>query len=204
MAIVGSNKLFQIVAETSYLGKNCANIYWYRVPSVLGVDWAVLGANFIATVLDNITPRLSNQADQHTLTVSEMTSTSNFGTMSGAGVGDVLSADIAASFIALSVRLIRSDKSVRSGSKRYTGMVENNLTGNTFLPSYLTLWNATAYYLNVAIDLGVSGSAVPCIVRRTYVTVGETKILNPASAWIYSDIAEVVVRSQVTTQNSRK
>jgi len=170
----------------------------------LGVDWAVLGANFIATVLDNITPRLSNQADQHTLTVTEMTSTSNFGQMSGAGVGDVGSADVAASLIALSVRLIRSDKSVRSGSKRYTGMVENNMTGNTFLPSYLTLWNATAYYLNVAIDLGVSGSAVPCIVRRTYVNVGDVKILNPASAWIYSDIAEVVVRPQVTTQNSRK
>ena len=107
--------------------------------------------------------------------------------------GDVVGADLNP-FTSVSWRYNRATKDTRNGSKRYAGMVEENVVGEVFTAAYQTACNGHAGLLGADITT-VGGIFNPIIIGKETVTPG---------LWNYNTLSSVQFLNRVTSQISRK
>ena len=202
MPAVGSNSLFEIRLYSSLLGVAVQNRFWYFA----AVAPSTVEATALVSAFENATAAVwqnavSDSWDGVRITCDEVTANDNFfdgSTNIGPGVvtGDVMPPHAAAG-----IRLLRATKDTQSGWKRIAGVAESQQVDGKLTAGAVTLYNL----LGIQLSLNLTASAETCrpvIVRKTY--TGDPPVLNPASAWIYNDIASRVVLADVTTQNTRK
>ncbi len=107
--------------------------------------------------------------------------------------GDVAGAD-AAGFVGAGFRYNRTTKETRNGGKRFSAMVEENITGGTFTVAYNIDLDALAVVLSAEIST-VGQVLSPVILRKPD---------DGAGNWTYNVLQSAVNLNRVTTQNSRK
>lgn len=196
-AILGD--LIQMIDDQSYLGQQVLNVYYYRITATLGLaDGYLSDLNdyFTSDILINIRAiqldgllhlsrewrNLSNGVD-----LFADNSVLN-GTVGGAATV------YTPSFLSAGFMLQRESLATRNGYKRFAGISEANVSGNSLVGLTTEVGNLET---NLAQDLliGIIPVAEPVIVKRP--------INPPVESYVYASIGSASFRS-VGTQNSRK
>lgn len=196
-AILGD--LIQLIDNQSYLGQQVLNVYYYRFILALGSEdgyLELLNSEWEADVLPKIT-QIQNDALLHNSREWRNLSNNVDLFVDGTVVPGVnAAADTARepSFVSAGFLLRRESLVTRNGYKRFAGLSEQDISGNTWIgaPIYITnLETALAQDLSI----GLIPSAEPVIVKRP--------IVPPVSSYVYASIGSASFRG-VGTQNTRK
>lgn len=201
MPQIANIPLFTIKTRGSYLDAVVRNVYHYvDLAGAPSTQADVIAGNFETIVL---VPAVANLSDQLSLTAIEViqeNDSENFHLGSLSLVGGNINPPLASNQV-VSVRLNRTDRLFRNGWKRWSGLCENQVSGN-----FIEVASANQF----AVDFAPSGepfitggnTLTPVILRRTY--TGNPPVLNPVSQWLYSPIGEAQVFRRIGSQNTRK
>lgn len=196
-AVLGD--LIQCVDNQSYLGQQILNVYYYRVTSVtpLAGDYlSSMNDSWEGGVLDNVkiiqTPELLHLSREWR-NLTNGTDLFVDGSVVP-GVDPASTASLTPSFTSLGFLLQRESLVTRNGYKRYGGISEGNISGNTYVGGMGTIHDIE---VGLAADLtaGIITIAEPVIVKRP--------IAVPVTTYLYSSIGSAIFRG-VGTQNTRK
>lgn len=196
-AVLGD--LIQCVDNQSYLGQQILNVYYYRVTSVtpLAGDYlSSMNDSWEGGVLDNVkiiqTPELLHLSREWR-NLTNGTDLFVDGSVVP-GVDPASAASLTPSFTSLGFLLQRESLVTRNGYKRYGGISEGNISGNTYVGGMGTIHDIE---VGLAADLtaGIITIAEPVIVKRP--------ISVPVTSYLYSSIGSAIFRG-VGTQNTRK
>jgi hypothetical protein len=198
-----SERFFKVTLRGLYGNQPTVNVFHYRQTLPLQSIASDVAGFFIAGPLAAIrSVQNSNQTYQE-VEVIDTRDVANFHSEAISLAGATTALEALPGFIVWSLRLLRSTRDMRSGWKRFSGLNEADISGNTFTTGHLALLNAAAP--DIADDL-IDGIATlaHCIVRD-----GPTKATplvdpNDSTTWYYTDVAAQSVPNRVTTQNSRK
>lgn len=191
--------LIQLVDNQSYLGQQVLNVYYYRVTAVLGIAdpyLEQLNAWWEDTVLAAV---LKVQVDALTHNSREWRNLSNNTDLFSAN--DVIPGEVSVSdavsmpsFASLGFLLRRESLVTRNGYKRFAGLPDDAVSGNTWTGS---VGDLTGIEVALASDLqiGLVAVAEPVIVKRP--------ITAPVASYDYASIGSAQFRG-IGTQNSRK
>lgn len=191
--------LLQLVDTQSYLGQQVLNVYYYRVVAITG-----LGDNYLEALNgyweEGILSKVTNlQVDDLLHTSREWRNMSNGSDLYAnntvvPGGNVVTDSALTPSFVSAGFLLRRESLVTRNGYKRFAGLPEQDIQGNTWVgdPDFITELEAA-----LAADLvgGLVTLAEPIIVQRP--------IVAPVGAYNYSSIGSAQFRG-IGTQNSRK
>lgn len=189
--------LIRVTDFQTYLGETCLNVYYYRIieDTPLGADYLEeLAEGFLDNVLEPVT---AIQGPTCIHTQREWRNLSNgvdFFVDSEAIPGEFDGDNAINSFTSLGFMLIRSDLLTRNGYKRFTGLSENQVSGNSYVGD-AGLTNAIADGLANALIFSLTDVAIPVIVKRP--------IATPAGSYVYSAVSSATFRG-IGTQNTRK
>lgn len=111
--------------------------------------------------------------------------------------------NVNASFVAVSVQQVRASRATRHGWKRFSGVPETSTTGNILIPAMQAAWAAAAEDLFGG-AFTLESSEFPETRSITFVPIiwGGNDPGYPLGR--YSYIEDVVVKQNITTQNTRK
>lgn len=191
--------LIQCVDNQTYLGQQVLNVYYYRIILALGLDdgyLTLLNDAWESTVLN---PVKAIQNDGLSHVSREWRNMSNGvdlftdGTVipgSNAEPGTAQSP----SFVSAGFLLQRESLVTRNGYKRFAGLSENLISGNTWVGG-TPLLTAIENGLKADLNVSVVPTAEPVIVKRP--------IEAPVGSYVYSSIGGASFRS-IGTQNTRK
>jgi hypothetical protein len=115
-----------------------------------------------------------------------------------AGTRSNPSGDPAPPFLSIGVRLNVPSRVTRPGQKRYAGMYEVDMQGDTATSGYITLIENAAAATIAGMVLGAPAATVslnPVVVKRDPATGG---VLT------YQSVTSTTVNTRITTQNTRK
>lgn len=191
--------LIQLVDNQSYLGQQVLNVYYYRITAITGLFDGYLSelndywdANVLLPICDIQSDGLAHNSREWRnisngvdLFVDGTVVEGRLTTTEGAETPSYLSAGFL---------LQRESLATRNGYKRFAGIPEASVQGNTYVglgADILTLQTALAGDLNI--DL--FSVAEPVIVKRP--------IVVPVEDYIYSSIGSAIFRG-LGTQNTRK
>jgi hypothetical protein len=191
--------LLQLVDNQTYLGQQILNVYYYRVTPALGIT-----GNYLELLNDywedNVLPPIcAIQNDGLSHVSREWRNLSNnvdLFTASNVIPGTNAEPGTAQepSFVSAGFILRRESLVTRNGYKRFAGLSENLISGNTWVGG-ATLLNNIATALAGDLNIGIISSAEPVIVKRP--------IDPPVGVYQYSSIGSAAFRS-IGTQNTRK
>jgi hypothetical protein len=196
-AVLGD--LLQLVDNQSYLGQQVLNVYYYRVTATLGLAdpyLADLNSYWEDNVLD---PIIQIQGDGLVHQSREWRNISN-GTdlfvesTAVPGANSVAESSELPSYVSLGFLLQRESLATRNGYKRFAGLTENFVEGNTWTGSTTSIDNIETA-LAGDLNIGILAVAEPVIVKRP--------IVVPVGSYIYSSIGAASFRG-LGTQNTRK
>lgn len=196
-AVLGD--LIQCVDNQSYLGQQILNVYYYRVTSVTPLEGGYLSFmndSWEGGVLNNVkiiqTPELLHLSREWR-NLTNGTDLFVDGSVVP-GVDPASTASLTPSFTSLGFLLQRESLVTRNGYKRYGGISEGNISGNTYVGGMGTIHDIE---VGLAADLtaGIVTIAEPVIVKRP--------IAVPVTTYLYSSIGSAIFRG-VGTQNTRK
>lgn len=187
--------VFQLTHVQSYLGEACTNRYFYRssLPDATGsID------ELLTEFRDTMVPIINEvqSADVNNVKLEAFTLEGiSFSSLNLTGSGGRVGASVA-SWMALSYKLQRSTRQVRSGGKRYCGLIEEVVAGNALFPdpTYEGFVNDLAEALDDAL-ITTSGTFVPVLVKFDPA--------NPGTVLVDEIIASASFTG-LSTQNSRK
>lgn len=186
-------KLFQ-VADTEEM----LNVFWYIDLAFSNTKSLQLATLFNANVLPDISNIQHTAITYTNLQVQAIFGTAievNFnpspsnGSVAGTRMNNAYSA---------SIRLNRGTTETRSGWKRFSGLVEENVNTNSFTGPYLNLLDTLAQQLRANLDDGAN-IFQPVIIRRPG-TAGNP----PNTNYIFNQMSGATAVDRPTTQNSRK
>lgn len=191
--------LIQMVDNQTYLGQQILNVYYYRITSPTGLAdgyLADLNTYWETNVLPKITQIQNDELDHLSREWRNMTNGVDLFTDSTVvpGQNAVGTTKLVPSFVSAGFLLQRESLVTRNGYKRFAGLNEDDISGNTWVgPSiYMTnLESALAGDLNI----GLFSVAEPVIVKRP--------IQAPVASYVYSSIGSASFRG-IGTQNTRK
>lgn len=198
-ASLGDYLQFDVLS--TYLGQNCHNVYYYKVNSLTGLGGNYLEVlsewirdNVIAHVLD-----LQAESVQYvSITAKNLTNVLDFHVLPLTDNGNVpdSAATLLPSWVCMSFKLNRETLATRNGWKRYPGLQEGQVNGNSVS---LTAGDVTQVEDALAADifLGVVNVAQPVIVKRPLT------VPLPATH-ISSGIGSAQLRAFLGSQGSRK
>lgn len=191
-----SNGLYSVTLKCSRGGVNIYNVFWYRETAGQTGKGADLATIFNSAILPDIADILSSGVNIDTITVAEPTSINADHVVAASVSAGTLTGTTMPNFNAASIRLIRTTKETRSGYKRFGPYNEENVAGNGFEATYLSVLNTVAADLETT--LTPSGLVFePVIVRRLTTPV-------PWSNVIFNPVSEALVQNRPTSQVSRK
>ena len=201
MPQISNLPLFTIKTKASYLSQTIRNVYHY-------VDLAGAPSTTAATIAGDfgtliLTPALANLSDQfvfQTIEVIQENDSENFALVAFTAAGSNINPAVASNQV-ISVRLNRTDRLFRNGWKRWSGLCENQITGNFIDTASLSAFQTDMAHQGNTMSTG-GNTLTPVILRKTY--AGEPPVLNPVSLWLYSPIGSAQVFRRLGTQNTRK
>jgi len=191
--------LLQLIDNQSYLGQQILNVYYYRVTPALGIAdgyLEILNDYWEDNVLD---PILQVQVDGLQHLSREWKNLSNNvdlfvdGTVL-VGANATAPATYLPSFVSLGFLLQRESLVTRNGYKRFAGLQDTFVSGNTWVGSPTSITDIETA-LAADLNIGIISSAEPVIVKRP--------IVVPVGSYLYSSIGSARFRT-VGTQNTRK
>lgn len=196
---LGAGDLIQCIDFQTYLGQSILNVYYFRGTPPLGATEPLLSEMndaFMDLVLTPILD-LQNAALSH---VSREWKNLTNGTdlfVDGSvvdGVNAVGSGAASPSFVSAGFILRRESLVTRNGYKRFAGLLEGQLSGNTYVGDATVISNIE---VGLAADLpfGLVTIAEPIIVRRPFTP--------PVESYEYASIGSASFRG-IGTQNTRK
>lgn len=188
-----------MIDNQSYLGQQVLNVYYFRITAALGLFDPYLPdldsfweSDTLVTVraiqLDGL---LHVSREWRNLTNGTDLFANN--TVLNGSIGGAATS-YTPSFLSAGFMLQRESLATRNGYKRFAGISEANVSGNSLVgldTQVINLQNSLAQDLSV----GLVPVAEPVIVRRP--------INPPVASYVYSSIGSATFRS-VGTQNSRK
>lgn len=189
--------LIRIVDTQTYLGETVLNVYFYIITALIGIEGDYLGAihaswetNVLDHVVDAQSPNLSH-VNRELRNLTNGVDISNFDevVVGTDGTGDDLN-----SFTSLGFILRRSSLVTRNGYKRYAGLKEARVVGNTVV-GLTAIIPAIESGLSTPLTDGIAELARPVIVKRP--------IPEPAVSVVHSDVLSAQFRG-LGTQNTRK
>jgi len=189
--------LYEVSLFQEYFGEVCLNTFYY-----LSNAGANDGQEELATLFDTLVLPYLPLVQNPSVFYTNIRVTPIFGTgveenripttANGSLTGQALP-----SFVALSLRLLRSTNELRSGWKRFVGLTEEVVGASSLAGSLI----ADATTLANALDANLVGTSdfyKLAITRKPF----STKAMSPN--WEAIDVNGVVVVNRPTTQNSRK
>jgi len=196
-AVLGD--LIQLVDNQSYLGQQVLNVYYYRVTATLGLAdpyLADLDSYWEDNVLD---PIIQVQVDALAHNSREWRNVSNgtdlfVNSTVVNGANDVTDATLLPSYVSLGFLLQRESLATRNGYKRFAGLQDTFVEGNTWTGSPTSIINIETA-LAGDLNIGLLSVAEPVIVKRP--------ISVPVTSYVYSSIGSCSFRG-LGTQNTRK
>lgn len=185
-------RLFSIADSQEML-----NVFYYRENTgSTGYDvqlWSAFDASVLPAIanIQHTAITYTNLVVDEPTTISteySATPTTTVGTVAGSRMNNAYAA---------SIRLFRQTKELRSGWKRFSGLVEENVNTNSLVGAYVTLLNTAA--TAIAGNIAFGGRTYIPILARPPGVAG-----NPGPTYIYTDIVSASAVDRPTTQNSRK
>lgn len=198
---MGQGDLFQITSYQTLLNEDILNVYYYR-QTVIGTmapsDLIDLLNAFKTNVIDQVRKEQVDTLVHTLLEVRNLSNNLDIATIIP-GVSGMVAAAAAAilpTYVTVGYKLVRESLVTRHGYKRFSGLSEAQVTGNTYVPASAA--NVTAIQTALAMDLGGPDFPIvePVIVKRPFVPPVGT-------AYQYSSIGSAVLRG-LGSQNSRK
>lgn len=191
--------LLQCIDNQVYLGQQILNVYYYRVVSIseLAGDYlSAINDQFELNVLSAVRD-LQNSGVQHVSRewknlTNEVDLFVNGEVLAGTSGSTESTGE--PSFVSAGFILRRESLATRNGYKRFAGLTEGQVSGNTYTGDAGVI---TAIEVALAEDLflGVIDTVEPVIVKRP--------IPSPATSFVYASIGSSSFRG-IGTQNTRK
>lgn len=191
--------LIQVIDNQTYLGQQVLNVYYYRVVAPTGLFDGYLNdfnSWFTAAVIDKVVDLQVDELSHVSREWRNMTNGVDLLTDGSVinGSQSVSPAALMPSYVSLGFLLQRESLTTRNGYKRFAGIGDATIEGNTVpLPNA----SITAVEAALAADImvGLAAVAEPIIVKRP--------IQAPVASYLYSSIGSATFRG-VGTQNTRK
>ena len=186
--------IYEVVLKQTYAGQVVLNVFSYLDLAGLDDKQGVLASAFDTAVLPSI-QTLQNTFVAYTdiicrnLTGILADVTIPPTTAAGSVVGATCT-----TFVACPFRYNRISKETRNGSKRFTGMVEENIVSDAFIVAYQTIMTTAAAVFGANV-MGGGSSFAPIILRKPP---------DVAGVYTYNSVANVQPLNRQSSQNSRK
>ncbi len=186
--------IYELILEQDYFGADILNVFHYRQTGGVDDEQEKCANAFDVDIMPEIAVILNDDLKFNNIRVANLTGNlADFSITPSQVDGDVTGA-VMADFIACSYRLNRTTKDTRNGSKRFCGMVEENIVGGGFTAAYVADLDLLADVLETTIAGGTGAIFEPIILRKPDI----------AGTFTYSLVQTVQALNRVTTQNSRK
>jgi hypothetical protein len=191
--------LIQVVDNQSYLGQQVLNVYYYRITSVTPLLDPYMGAMsewFDANVVAAVRELQVNTLLHVSREWRNLSNGTDLFTETTVIPGDQATSDATStpSYVSAGFMLQRESLLTRNGYKRFAGIPEGSISGNTYTEGS-TFIDAVEAALAADIVVGIATIAEPVIVKRP--------IEVPVGEYVYSSIGSAQFRS-LGTQNTRK
>jgi hypothetical protein len=204
--VYSAGDIIRLTIKGQYLGQEVNNVFFFEIDSITAPDISLFDMldDYAAEFEANVLNTLSNQLTYSLWQIDNLTDGLSFDELSQNEVG-IQPGEPLASFYALGIKLARSTKITRNGSKRFPGMVENLVNGNvhsippgdiTQMQTFLGLPLTFLDYNGLGDDITIS----PVIVGRTLNMSGVYEL----DLSKINQVNSALVNTFVTTQNSRK
>lgn len=196
---LGNGDLIQCIDFQTYLGQSILNVYYFRGTPPLGATEPLLSEMndaFFGTVLEPVLDLQSQLIEHVSREWKNLTNGTDLfvdGTVYS-GVNSVPSGAASPSFVSAGFILRRESLTTRNGYKRFAGLLEGQISGNTYVGDATVISNIEA---GLASDLmfGLATIAEPIIVKRPFTP--------PVASYVYASIGSASFRG-IGTQNTRK
>lgn len=189
--------LIRLTDFQSYLGETVLNVYYYRITEITGVTGDYLEIVHSEWYEKVLTPVLKVQNVDTVHTNREVRNLSNnvdFFVDSFSTPGEFAGDNALNSFTSLGFMLVRESLVTRNGYKRFAGLSENQVQGNSYNGD-MDLIHDIEDGLAMDLMLGLTTLAEPVIVKRP--------IIPPVEDYDYASIGSAQFRG-IGTQNTRK
>lgn len=201
MPVVGTSPVFEIIHRQLMHGQAIVNVYYYALQAgELSDNIPNLLQGFADNVVAQVEAVQSEDVLHIELEAKRLNDLDEFGVLDLTPItGDITASAPLPIFNAGSIKLLRSTKITKSGSKRIAGIVEAHVDDDVINATGETAWLALAAELGSSYSEG-GQTFYPVIVGgKTLdgVPVGE-------GSWIYNFVSGGQLNYNVTTQNSRK
>lgn len=139
--ILGNNDILRFTLRSTFLGQVCLNVFHY-VTELIDVGAEPTEGAFFAAFGREIFPQIRNISSFLVEFETGKLENLSFPTRPYAtvnyGVAGNVPNDVPPSSVAYSVKLLVGSRKTRSGGKRFAGVSETNIAGNTVLPPMMT------------------------------------------------------------------
>lgn len=193
--------VFSIDLKQSYLGSDMINKIFYRIVSQVGPIIIEELLNAIAVILVDAFTQLQVDQLNHTEQVFQNVSNNvDFHISTYTKAGDVLSVDVAPSFMAVGFRKNVTTRLTRPGQMRLSGLNEDISVGNNINPAALPALGLLGVALSTDINVVDSGGGSMLVEPVVIGKIPGTSDYDLARVQRPSSFAPI----SITTQNSRK
>ena len=170
---LNSDPLFEIRMRQTYLGAELINMFYYREntaqPEIVLEE---LAEGFEAEVLTAVVTIQNNVLENVDIRVREMGGVTEF-VMDTSGTNGDRPGSPSNSFSAWGFTLVRNTTDIRHGSKRFGGVSEDDVNGNSPDVDFVGLLGDVSDALAMNITLANGAVAIPMIYRRGSFNNGE-------------------------------
>jgi hypothetical protein len=131
---IGNNDIIRVTTQTAMLGMNCLNVFTYRAEEVVGAPTYEAVADSFEQLYDaTVNFIIHPEAVLNLVKVENLTNEIDIFTkvFSDAGRG-ANAGQLMPPYVTYSIRLLRSSKITRHGSKRFAGVGENFVNGGVW------------------------------------------------------------------------
>lgn len=185
--------LYEVTLEQTASGQQIRNVWHYLATLGQDDEQDLVADAFDETIMTDLAGIINSSVAFDLIRVANLTGIEADAVQSPSqGSGNVVGLNMTP-VMAASFRMNRTTKETRNGSKRFAGLIEENVQGTTFAPAYLV--DLQAFESLLAGQISTVGLlADPVILHKPDV----------AGVWTYNEVASVTALNRVTTQNSRK
>lgn len=202
MPQVDDQIIYEIKDYQTAGGQEILNVWHYRGTGLYNPVAEIVATAFATDVITQILTTQNTGVVHTSVEVTELTSVSNFFTLSLSGYTGGVTGSNMAQFLAYSLRMVRTTRDTRGGWKRIVGLIEENVTGGTFTAGFLSDIDDVAAAAADFLAVGI-GSLTPIILSKRYSELPVRELL-PVDEWYFNDVSNVLAINRITTQNSRK
>lgn len=189
-----SSGLYKVTLEQEYLNQLCLNTFYFQ--STLNLDDVqdLCADAFNETLMPFIADALSLSVLFENIRAENVTGTLADVNLTPTVTQGVVIGLVTSSFVAATIRLDRTTKETRNGSKRFTGMVEENINGQRFENPFIAILDNLA--VGLAAQISTVGAIFDPVIARAPV--------SPETDWTINNVASAQASEDVSSQVSRK